>query len=49
MTDHDADFEYGLRVLIEGFRAEIAREAGGSLGDSVGAEPSAAGGGGGLA
>ncbi|WP_049654975.1 TetR/AcrR family transcriptional regulator C-terminal domain-containing protein [Kitasatospora sp. MY 5-36] len=28
MTDHDADFEYGLRVLIEGFRAEIAREAG---------------------
>ncbi|MFD4397458.1 TetR/AcrR family transcriptional regulator C-terminal domain-containing protein [Kitasatospora sp. NPDC058478] len=26
MTDHDADFEYGLRVLIEGFRAEIARE-----------------------
>ncbi|MFJ7276497.1 TetR/AcrR family transcriptional regulator C-terminal domain-containing protein [Kitasatospora sp. NPDC098663] len=27
MTDHDADFEYGLRVLIEGFRAEIAREA----------------------
>ncbi|MER6298262.1 TetR/AcrR family transcriptional regulator C-terminal domain-containing protein [Kitasatospora sp. NPDC001539] len=28
MTDHDADFEYGLRVLIEGFRVEIAREAG---------------------
>ncbi|MFJ9696953.1 TetR/AcrR family transcriptional regulator C-terminal domain-containing protein [Kitasatospora sp. NPDC101183] len=27
MTDHDADFDYGLRVLIEGFRAEIAREA----------------------
>ncbi|WP_327673457.1 TetR/AcrR family transcriptional regulator C-terminal domain-containing protein [Kitasatospora sp. NBC_00458] len=27
MTDHDADFEYGLRVLIEGFRAEVAREA----------------------
>ncbi|WP_316527643.1 TetR/AcrR family transcriptional regulator C-terminal domain-containing protein [Kitasatospora brasiliensis] len=27
MTDHDADFEYGLRVLIEGFRVEIAREA----------------------
>ncbi|MFD7901494.1 TetR/AcrR family transcriptional regulator C-terminal domain-containing protein [Kitasatospora sp. NPDC059747] len=28
MADHDADFEYGLRVMIEGFRAEIAREAG---------------------
>ncbi|MFD8755252.1 TetR/AcrR family transcriptional regulator C-terminal domain-containing protein [Kitasatospora sp. NPDC059577] len=28
MTDHDADFEYGLRVLVEGFRAEIARETG---------------------
>ncbi|MFI9321910.1 TetR/AcrR family transcriptional regulator C-terminal domain-containing protein [Kitasatospora aureofaciens] len=28
MTDHDADFDYGLRVLIEGFRAEVAREAG---------------------
>ncbi|MFJ7243299.1 TetR/AcrR family transcriptional regulator C-terminal domain-containing protein [Kitasatospora sp. NPDC098652] len=27
MTDHDADFDYGLRVLVEGFRAEIAREA----------------------
>ncbi|MER7755884.1 TetR/AcrR family transcriptional regulator C-terminal domain-containing protein [Kitasatospora sp. NPDC097643] len=27
MTDHDADFEYGLRVLIDGFRAEVAREA----------------------
>ncbi|MET8698711.1 TetR/AcrR family transcriptional regulator C-terminal domain-containing protein [Kitasatospora sp. NPDC004723] len=30
MTDHDADFEYGLRVLIEGFRAEIARETAGA-------------------
>ncbi|MEU6237915.1 TetR/AcrR family transcriptional regulator C-terminal domain-containing protein [Kitasatospora sp. NPDC047058] len=27
MTDHDADFEYGLRVLIEGFRGAIAQEA----------------------
>ncbi|MFD8704083.1 TetR/AcrR family transcriptional regulator C-terminal domain-containing protein [Kitasatospora sp. NPDC059648] len=27
MTDHDADFDYGLRVLIVGFRAEIARES----------------------
>ncbi len=35
MTDHDADFEYGLRVLIEGFRTEIARESatGGASGD----------------
>ncbi|MFD0273151.1 TetR/AcrR family transcriptional regulator C-terminal domain-containing protein [Kitasatospora sp. NPDC127111] len=29
MTDHDADFEYGLRVLIEGFRGAIAGEAAG--------------------
>ncbi|MCX4759343.1 TetR/AcrR family transcriptional regulator C-terminal domain-containing protein [Kitasatospora purpeofusca] len=38
MTDHDADFEYGLRVLIEGFRTEIARESGSSdtAGDSSG-------------
>ncbi|WP_328958526.1 TetR/AcrR family transcriptional regulator C-terminal domain-containing protein [Kitasatospora purpeofusca] len=34
MTDHDADFEYGLRVLIEGFRTEITRESG--SGDSAG-------------
>ncbi|MFB7619041.1 TetR/AcrR family transcriptional regulator C-terminal domain-containing protein [Kitasatospora sp. NPDC056181] len=26
MTDHDADFEYGLSVLIEGFRCAIAAE-----------------------
>ncbi|MFF8774383.1 TetR/AcrR family transcriptional regulator C-terminal domain-containing protein [Kitasatospora sp. NPDC015120] len=38
MTDHDADFEYGLRVLIEGFRAEIAREAG-NTGDATAAGP----------
>ncbi|MFI6154653.1 TetR/AcrR family transcriptional regulator C-terminal domain-containing protein [Kitasatospora sp. NPDC051170] len=36
MTDHDADFEYGLRVLIEGFRVEIARE-GGDAGRGAGA------------
>ncbi|MFJ3791570.1 TetR/AcrR family transcriptional regulator C-terminal domain-containing protein [Kitasatospora sp. NPDC090091] len=27
MTDHDADFEYGLRVLIEGFRSAIEQES----------------------
>ncbi|MFI9363279.1 TetR/AcrR family transcriptional regulator C-terminal domain-containing protein [Kitasatospora sp. NPDC053057] len=31
MTDHDADFDYGLRVLIEGFRAEICAGGGGRL------------------
>ncbi|WP_051837729.1 TetR/AcrR family transcriptional regulator C-terminal domain-containing protein [Streptomyces sp. NRRL WC-3742] len=36
MTDHDADFEYGLRVLIEGFRFEIAREGAGSGGNAGG-------------
>ncbi|MFJ5118287.1 TetR/AcrR family transcriptional regulator C-terminal domain-containing protein [Kitasatospora sp. NPDC088548] len=28
MTDHDADFEYGLRILIEGFRVEEGRAEG---------------------
>ncbi|MFE6052706.1 TetR/AcrR family transcriptional regulator C-terminal domain-containing protein [Kitasatospora sp. NPDC056446] len=45
MTDHDTDFEYGLRVLVEGFRAEIARETAagaGAGGPVVAAGPEAA-------
>ncbi|MET8624321.1 TetR/AcrR family transcriptional regulator C-terminal domain-containing protein [Kitasatospora sp. NPDC004669] len=43
MTNHDADFEYGLRVLIEGFRAEIAREASGSPESAGAGAPEGAG------